>query len=64
MSSFSELPYVVGICCCSLVTAYTLITPGRALPLITNAFGIFCHACYCATFLAHAMDPKDSARIR
>ena len=64
MSNFSEVPYVVGVACCSFVTAYAFYTPGRELPMVTNAFGAVCHGCYCAVFLANAKDPRDYARIR
>jgi len=64
VSKFSEIPYVIGLACSSLVTAYALLTPGRTLPMITNAFGAACYSFYCTIFIIHTNNPRDFVRVR
>ena len=44
------LPYVLTLAQCTLWTLYCSWTPGRTLPLLTNAFGIVCETVYVCLF--------------
>lgn len=44
------LPYVLTLAQCLLWTLYCSWTPGRTLPLLTNAFGVVCEAVYVLLF--------------
>lgn len=54
VSDFSEVPYVLATCNCALWISYTLVTPGRVMPLITNAIGLIAEIIYCAIFMIYS----------
>lgn len=54
VSDFSEVPYVLSTCNCALWISYTLATPGRIMPLITNALGLIAEIIYCAVFMIYS----------
>ena len=58
------LPYLLTLAQCSLWTMYCSWTPGRAAPLLTNAFGVLCEAVYVALFLLYARGDVRSAFAR
>lgn len=54
VSDFSEVPYILSTCNCALWVSYTIITPGRVMPLITNALGLIAELVYCLIFILYS----------
>ena len=51
VQQFSEVPYIVSMANCLLWILYSVVTPGRLQPLVTNIGGLCLQMVYCFIFV-------------